>query len=158
MGGGGFGVLEQVAVLVALGRQMAAVPYLESAVLAAGALARFGSDALRQEWAVPAVNGEKILSVALDGEMGEGPVRATANGDGFRLTGTRTQVGYGPVADAFLVPAETDSGTKVFVVAASDSGPRSSSLQTTGHGSIAHLELQGVELSADRVVGGEDVS
>ena len=39
LGGGGFGVLEQVAVLVALGRQMAAVPYLESAVLAAGALA-----------------------------------------------------------------------------------------------------------------------
>lgn len=157
LGGGGFGVLEQVAVLVALGRQMAAVPYLESAVLAAGALAKFGSDALAQEWAVPAINGEKILSVALDGEMGEGPVRASANGDGFRLTGTRTQVGYGPVADAFLVPAETDSGTKVFVVAASDSGVRVESLQTTGHGSIAHLELQGVELGADRVVGGDDV-
>ncbi len=78
LGGGGFGALEQVAVLVALGRQMAAVPYLESAVLAAGALAKFGSDALQQEWAVPAVNGEKILAVALDGEMGEGPVQAQA--------------------------------------------------------------------------------
>src|SRR6478735_3780828 len=63
LGGGGFGELEQVAVLVALGRQMAAVPYLESAVLAAGALAKFGSDTLQQEWAVPAVNGKKILSV-----------------------------------------------------------------------------------------------
>ena len=61
LGGGGFGVLEQVAVLVALGRQMAAVPYLESAVLGAGALAEFGSAALQQEWATPAVNGEKIL-------------------------------------------------------------------------------------------------
>ena len=39
LGGGGFGVLEQAAVLVALGRQLAAVPYLESVVLAAGALA-----------------------------------------------------------------------------------------------------------------------
>ena len=76
LGGGGFGVLEQVAVLVALGRQMAAVPYLESAVLAAGALAKFGSEALQQAWAVPAVNGEKILTVALDGDMGEGPVQA----------------------------------------------------------------------------------
>ncbi|MFY1621140.1 acyl-CoA dehydrogenase family protein, partial [Micromonospora sp. WMMD736] len=46
VGGGGFGVLEQVAVLVALGRQLAAVPYLESAVLAAGALAKFAPDAL----------------------------------------------------------------------------------------------------------------
>jgi alkylation response protein AidB-like acyl-CoA dehydrogenase len=136
---------------------MAAVPYLESAVLAAGALATFGSEALQQEWAVPAVNGQKILSVALDGEMGEGPVQASANGDGFRLTGSRTQVSYGPVADAFLVPAETDSGTKVFVVAASDSGVTVESLSTTGHGSVGHLELRGVELSADRVVGGGEV-
>jgi alkylation response protein AidB-like acyl-CoA dehydrogenase len=157
LGGGGFGALEQVAVLVALGRQMAAVPYLESTVLAAGALAEFGSEALQQEWAVPAVNGQKILSVALDGEMGEGPVQASANGDGFRLTGSRTQVGYGPVADAFLVPAETDSGIKVFVVAASDSGVTVESLSTTGHGSVGHLELRGVELSADRVVGGDEV-
>ena len=154
LGGGGFGVLEQVAVLVALGRQMAAVPYLESAVLAAGALAKFGSDDLQQAWAVPAVNGEKILAVALDGDMGEGPVQATANGDGYRLTGTRTQVFYGPLADAFLVPAETDSGTKVFVVAKDDAGVSVSSLDTTGHGSVGHLELQGVELGADRVVGG----
>jgi alkylation response protein AidB-like acyl-CoA dehydrogenase len=106
---------------------------------------------------VPAVNGQKILSVALDGEMGEGPVQASANGDGFRLTGSRTQVGYGPVADAFLVPAETDSGIKVFVVAASDSGVTVESLSTTGHGSVGHLELRGVELSADRVVGGDEV-
>jgi len=42
LGGDGFGVLEQVAILVALGHQMAAVPYLESVMLASGALARFG--------------------------------------------------------------------------------------------------------------------
>lgn len=157
LGGGGFGPLEQVAVLVALGRQLSAVPYLESAVLAAGALAKFGSDTLQQEWAAPAVNGDKVLTVALDGEMGEGPVRAQASGDGFRLTGTRTQVAYGPVADAFLVPAETDSGVRVFVVSAADAGVTVSSLSTTGHGSIGRLELQGVEVGADRVVGGEDV-
>ena len=157
LGGGGFGVLEQVAVLVALGRQMAAVPYLESAVLSAGALAKFGSDELQQAWAVPAINGEKVVTVALDGDMGEGPVQATAHDDGYRLTGTRTQVFYGPLADAFVVPAETDSGTKVFVVAKDDAGVSVGSLNTTGHGSVGHLELQGVELGADRVVGGGDV-
>ncbi|HET9566417.1 MAG TPA: acyl-CoA dehydrogenase family protein, partial [Mycobacterium sp.] len=136
LGGGGFGVLEQVAVLVALGRQMAAVPYLESAVLAAGALAKFGAEALQQAWAVPAINGDKIVAPALDGDMGEGPVQATTNGDGYRLTGTRTQVFYAPLADAFLVPAETDSGTRVFVVAKEDAGVSVSSLDTTGHGSI----------------------
>lgn len=153
LGGGGFGVLEQVAVLVALGRQLAAVPYLESAVLGAGALAQFGSESLQQEWAVPAISGGKILSVALDGDMGEGPVLATASGDGYKLTGSRTQVAYGPVADAFLVPAETDSGTTVFLVAAGDAGVSVTALNTTGRGSVAHLELQGVEVGADRVVG-----
>jgi alkylation response protein AidB-like acyl-CoA dehydrogenase len=156
LGGGGFGVLEQVAVLVALGRVLAAVPYLESVVLGAGALAKFGSEELQQEWATPAINGSKILAVALDGEMGQGPVQATSGASGgFRLTGARTQVGYGPVADAFLVPAETDSGTKVFLVAKDDAGVTMTALDTTAHGSVGHLELQGVE--AVRVVGGEDV-
>ena len=50
LGGGGFGVLEQSAVLVGLGRQLAAVPYLDSVVLAAGALARFGSPELQKQW------------------------------------------------------------------------------------------------------------
>jgi alkylation response protein AidB-like acyl-CoA dehydrogenase len=155
LGGGDFGVLEQVAVLVALGRQLAAVPYLESVILGAGALAKFGSDSLQQEWATPAINGEKIIAVALDGEMGEGPVQATAGRRWVQLTGSRTQVSYGPVADAFLVPAETDSGTKVFLIAKDDAGVTVTALDTTGHGSVAHLELQGVE--ANRIVGGDDV-
>jgi alkylation response protein AidB-like acyl-CoA dehydrogenase len=154
LGGGGFGVLEQVVVLVALGRQLAAVPYLESVVLGAGVLAKFGSESLQQEWAMTAINGEKILAVALDGEMGQGPVQATTSSEGYRLTGSRTQVGYGPVADAFLVPAETDSGTKVFLIAKDDPGVTVSALDTTGHGSVAHLELQGVQ--AARVVGGNE--
>ncbi|OBF87957.1 acyl-CoA dehydrogenase [Mycobacterium sp. 852002-51163_SCH5372311] len=157
LGGDGFGVLEQTAVLVALGHQLAAVPYLESVVLGAGALARFGSEELQQSWGVAAVNGEKILTVAADGEMGEGPVRATPAGDGFRLTGTRTLVGYGPVADAFLVPAETDSGTAVFVVASDDPGVSVTPLQTTGLGCVGHLALDDVAVAADRKVGGSEV-
>lgn len=157
LGGGGFGALEQTAVLVALGRQIAAVPYLESVVLAAGALAEFGSEEQQQQWALPAVRGEKILAIATDGEMGEGPVQATSNGSGHRLTGTRTQIGFGPVADAFLVPAETGSGTAVFLVAADDPNVTVSALDTTGNGSIGHLELQGVEVGADREIGGPEV-
>jgi alkylation response protein AidB-like acyl-CoA dehydrogenase len=157
LGGGGFGVLEEAAVLVGLGRQLAAVPYLESVVLGAGALARFGSTELQQEWGAPAVSGKKILAIALDGEMGDGPVQAANSGDGYRLTGTRTQIAYGPVADAFLVPAETDSGTSVFLVAASDPGVTVTALDTTGLGSIGHLRLDGVEVQRQRVVDGDVV-
>jgi alkylation response protein AidB-like acyl-CoA dehydrogenase len=153
--GGGFGVLEQVAVLEALGRQLAAVPYLDSVMLGAGALAKFGCQTLQQEWAKPAVSGQKILAVALDGEMGEGPVQATGSGVGFKLTGTRTQVAFGPIADAFLVPAETDSGTKVFLVGRDDEGVTVTRLDTTGLGSVGHLEMRGAE--TDRIVGGDEV-
>jgi len=156
LGGDGFGVLEQVAILVALGHQLAAVPYLDSVVLAAGALARFGTEELQQEWGAPAVSGEKILTVALHGEMGEGPVRAVRTGEGYRLTGTRTQVGFGPVADAFLVPAETDSGTAVFLVTANDPGVSVSALETTGLGSVGHLTLDGTQLEGTRTVGGAE--
>jgi hypothetical protein len=156
VGGGGFGVLEQTAILTPLGRQVAAVPYLESVVLGAGAIARFGSVGLQQDWAVPAVAGEKILTVALDGELGQGPVQATASGAGFRLTGTRTQVPFGPIADAFLIPAETNSGTKIFLVSVGDAGVTVTSLETTGHGSAGEIELAGVEVGADRVVGDGD--
>ncbi len=157
LGGDGFGVLEQVAVLIALGHQLAAVPYLDSVVLAAGALARFGSEELQQSWGVPAIGGEKILTVAPKGEMGEGPVQATRAGDGYRLTGTRTQVGFGPVADAFLVPAETDSGTAVFLVAADAPGVSVAAMQTTGLGSVGHLALEGTEVDGTRRVGGAEV-
>ncbi|MGI9161358.1 MAG: acyl-CoA dehydrogenase family protein [Mycobacterium sp.] len=156
VGGGGFGVLEQTAILTALGRQLAAVPYLESVILGAGALAKFGSSELGRDWAAPAVAGLRVLTVALDGELGQAPVAAAAAGAGFRLTGTRTQVPFGPVADAFLVPAETDSGVKVFLVAADDPGVSVTALETTGQNSSAELELAGVEVSADRVVGGAE--
>jgi alkylation response protein AidB-like acyl-CoA dehydrogenase len=157
VGGAGYGVLEQTAILTALGRQLAAVPYLQSGILGAGALARFGTPELREQWAAPAVTGEKILTVALDGEFGQGPVQATASGDGFKLTGTRTQVEFGPVADAFLVPAETDSGTKVFLVTAADAGVSVTPLLTTGLSSAGELDLAGVEVGADRIVGDADV-
>ena len=156
IGGGGYGVLEQTAILTALGRQIAAVPYLESVVLAGGALAHFGSPALQQDWAAPAVAGKKIVTVALDGEFGQAPVKATATGDGFRLTGTRTQVPFGPVADAFLVPADTDSGTKVFLVPAGHAGVTVTALQTTGQNSAGELDLHGVDLSAEHLVGDGD--
>jgi alkylation response protein AidB-like acyl-CoA dehydrogenase len=120
-------------------------------VLAAGALARFGPAGLRQDWATPAVAGQKVLTVALDGELGQGPVQATASGDGFRLTGSRTQVAFGPVAAAFLIPAETDSGTMVFLVTAEELSVIP--LRTTGQNSSAELDLAGVQVGADRVVG-----
>jgi len=153
LGGAGFGVLEQTAVLTALGRQLAAVPYLDSAVLGAGAVDRSATHGLRQDWGAPAIAGEKVLTVALDGETGQGPVRAASSDRGYLLTGSRTQVPFGPIADAFLVPADTDTDTKIFLVVADDPGVAVTPLETTGLNSSGELRLSGAPVGADRFVG-----
>ena len=61
------------------------------------------------------------------------------------------------MADAFLVPAETDSGTAVFLVAADDAGVTVTALDTTGLGSAGHLALDGVAVDGSRRVGGGEV-
>ena len=61
------------------------------------------------------------------------------------------------MADAFLVPAETDSGTAVFLVAADDPGVSVTAMQTTGLGSVGHLALDGAEVDGARMVGGAEV-
>ena len=134
VGGGGFGVLEQAAVLTALGRALAAVPYLESVVLGAGALAAFGPEALQKDWAAAAINGEKILAIALDGEMGQGPVQATASrrrvsADRHPHPG-RLRPGRGRVPGA----GRNRVGCQVFLVEVGDAGVSVTSLNTTGHG------------------------
>jgi hypothetical protein len=89
--------------------------------------------------------------------MGEGPVQAIRADDGYRLTGTRTQVSFGPAADAFLVPAETDTGSVVFLVAADDPGVSVTQLKTTGLGSVAHVALDATAVDGTRMVGGAEV-
>ena len=49
--GAGAGLLAQCAVLTEIGRAIAPVPYLESIVLGAGAVARFGTPEQQRRWA-----------------------------------------------------------------------------------------------------------
>ncbi|MEV0687573.1 acyl-CoA dehydrogenase family protein [Nocardia sp. NPDC050378] len=68
LGGSDFGELEQTAVLGELGRAVAAVPYLWSVVLGAGALARFGDEGQRG-LAQRAGAGESVLTAALSSSL-----------------------------------------------------------------------------------------
>lgn len=159
--GGGFGLLEQCAVLVELGRAVAAVPYLESIVVAATALARFGGESQRTRWAVPAAAGELILTAALVEEYCEDPSTPTTVAErvdgGWRLTGAKASVPWAPVADAILVPARTAAGTAVFVVTPNDSGVTVTPVDLVDLGSAGWLDLDGVPLPADRLVDAADV-
>ncbi|MCO1655472.1 acyl-CoA dehydrogenase family protein [Pseudonocardia humida] len=155
-GGDDLGVLEQCSVAVELGRAVAPVPYLASIVMGAAAVARFGDDAQRARWAAPAGAGRLVLTAALDGAPhGAQPAAATRGPDGrWTLTGTVATVPAGPVADAVLVPAATDEGATVFVVETGDAGVAVATQSMVDGDDAGWIELTGVELDADRVLGG----
>lgn len=148
--GGGFGLLEQCSVLIELGRTVTPVPYLACIVMAASAVARFGTEDQRARWAVPAGEGTLILTAALT-EDERTTARAAARG--WVLNGTKVVVPAGPVADAFVVPAETSDGVLVFVVQADDPGVHVLRQDMVDGDSAGWLELTDVALDADRVLG-----
>lgn len=156
-GGSGLGLLEQCGVLVELGRAVAPVPYLPSIVLAASAVAEFGTVEQRERWVRPAAAGEVVLTAALTEETGDDPTapttRAERSGDGWRLSGTKTTVPAGPVADLVLVPAETPEGLTVFLVTPEDFGVTVRRQEIVDGDGEAVLELDEVPLGADRVLG-----
>ncbi|MPZ80692.1 MAG: acyl-CoA dehydrogenase [Actinophytocola sp.] len=167
VGGSGLGLLAQCGVLVEIGRTVAPVPYLPSIVVAAGAVAEFGTDAQRETWAAPAAAGELVLTAALVEEVGDDPgapatvaehatENATENASAsarWYLHGTKVVVHSGPVADLFLVPAETPDGLTVFLVTPRDSGVTVRRQEVVDGDAEAVLELDHVELAADRVLG-----
>ena len=111
LGGGGLGFMEIAGIVEQLGRTAAPVPFLEHAVLGALPLAEFGSDVQQEAWLPRAARGEAILTAALmeaEGDPLEPRTRARHDGDGWRLSGSKLCVPAGPIADLFLVPAETD--------------------------------------------------
>ncbi len=159
-GGDGFGLAEQCSILAEVGRAVAPVPYLETIVLGAGAIARFGSAGQVTRWAVPAATGRLVITAALAEPDGDDPrapsVRAERTERAWRLRGTKTTVPAGLPAALFLVPAATRSGTAVFCVEPADRGVTVEPQQLTDGAGPAQLDLRAVELSGDRMLGAAD--
>ena len=161
VGGSGFGLLEQCSVLIELGRAVSKAPYLPSIVQAAATIARHGSDAQRSQWAAPAARGEFVLTVALSEDNNDDPLtpttRAERDGDGWLLTGTKSAIMAGTVANAYLVPASTPDGLRMFVVTPEDTNVTVAAQEMVDGDDAAVLELAGVALAEDRVLGAEAV-
>ncbi len=89
-------------------------------------LYRFGNEAQRQRWLVPAIAGDAITALAVTepeagSDVGGIRTRATRDGADWVLTGTKTFTTNGPIADAVVVAAKTDpeaghQGISLFVV------------------------------------------
>jgi 3-oxocholest-4-en-26-oyl-CoA dehydrogenase beta subunit len=162
LGGSGLGLLEQCSVLTEIGRTVAPAPFLASIVLGAGTLARFGTPA-QQEFAAQAGRGELILTAALAEEDGDDPLAPAASAErmnrdgagagGWRLAGTKTAVPAALRAGLILVPAATAHGVTVFLVAPDDPGVVLQPQQLVDGDTAGRLELAGVELPGERVLG-----
>jgi 3-oxocholest-4-en-26-oyl-CoA dehydrogenase beta subunit len=158
VGGAGLGLLEQCSVLIEIGRAVAPAPYLASIALGASALAEFGSPHQQESWAAPAARGEVILAAALADEDSDDPgVPATLahqSDGGWQLSGTKTTVLAGAIADLLLVPASTPAGVAVFLVTPDDPGVTVRPQQVTGGDGTALVELTRALVPDDRVLGG----
>lgn len=156
-GGSGYGIIEQCLILVEVGRVLGAVPVLESLVMGCSPIARFGSRRQRDEWVRPAVEGTTILTAALTEPLNLDPsspvTTARRDGAGWRLDGVKTCVPAGTLADGILVSASTEEGPAVFVVTPAAPGLTITGQRVTSRDLDGYLELDGVVVGDEAVVG-----
>jgi acyl-CoA dehydrogenase len=141
-GGAGLGLSELCLVLEQQGRHVAPVPLWQT-VVAALAVAEFGTEGQRAALLPAVADGSLILTVALEefgvGEPDRPGTTATPDRVGWRLTGTKAAVPYAHLADRVLVSASTPSGAAVFLVDPQDASVTLERVDTTAHEPAAHL-------------------
>lgn len=126
-GGTGAGPIEVALVAEELGRVLSPEPFLSAVVLAGGLIADAGSSEQRAELLGALSEGTSVPAFA-HAEPGSRwadtarSVRATRNGDGWRLSGVKEPVPYGAGADLVVVSATIDGGTGLFLVAGDAGG------------------------------------
>ncbi|MDH3706346.1 MAG: acyl-CoA/acyl-ACP dehydrogenase [Acidimicrobiia bacterium] len=159
-GGAGLGYLATAVALEQVGHHAAPVPLLASAVLAGMPLAQFGTDAHKDRWLSGLADGSMIGTAALT-EAGTRAVRptteASADGEGWRLTGVKTMVPAGLEADVVLLPARLpDDRVAVFVVPTASDGIEQQPVQTTTQRHEARYQLDGLAVTDDDRLGGPE--
>jgi len=130
---------------------------------------KYGSEALRQRYLVPALRGDLIATFALTepnagSDVANIATRAVRRGDGYVLRGTKTWVTSAPVADLLTVAAKTsdERGLKSIALFLLDrAAMRGITLgksieKMSVRGSVTgEILLEDVEVSAEHLLGGE---
>ncbi|MEV0359664.1 acyl-CoA dehydrogenase [Nocardia sp. NPDC050697] len=114
-GGVEAGPVEAMLVLEEVGRRLAPEPLLD-AVIVPGALITLAGTAEQRQAILPEVAAGSLLLAFAHGEPGsrwpdtEIGTAATADGDGYRLSGTKNPVPHGDIADRVVVSAALPAG------------------------------------------------
>jgi len=164
-GGLGLGHVEAGIVLEEIGRNLTPSPFLATAVAAVEAL-KAGGATLAEIWLPRIATGDAIVALAIDEGAKHRPaataLAATRAGNGFKLTGTKTFVGHGHVADMLIVAARTagapgeEAGITLFAVPKDAAGLSADPVRLVDSSLASHLKFDGVELDADAVLGEVD--
>ncbi len=120
-GGSGYTFIELGIVLEEMGRALLCAPFFSTSVLAANTLLHSGDEAAKQAHLPSIAAGSTIATLAFtepSGKWDESGItmEATADGDGWKLTGTKMYVLDGHTADLILVAARTAAGVSLFAV------------------------------------------
>jgi alkylation response protein AidB-like acyl-CoA dehydrogenase len=165
LGGSGLGAVEIALVAQELGRVLAASAWIESAVMCGRLIDTLGTPAQRERWLRPMAEGRLRAALAWH-ETGtrDAPhtaLRATRVGRGWSLTGNKTAVLHGEIADLLLVLARVGGvpgerrGLALFVFERADAGMTLVPATTLdGHGA-ATLVLDGACVADERRLDGE---
>jgi alkylation response protein AidB-like acyl-CoA dehydrogenase len=165
---GGFGgtFVDAALILEQLGNTLVPEPYVPSVLLAGGAIDRAGTAEQRTRYLAPLIEGTTSLALAY-AETGSRydtsrvSSRAERKGGSYRLTGKKVFVLNGHAADALVVSARTSGGPgdrdgiSLFVVDPKASGVAISPIKTMDGHHAANIELVGVEVGEEALLGSE---
>jgi hypothetical protein len=160
-GGGGYGITELSLLLQAQGAVVAPVPLWATLVLGALPLARFGTEAQKEQWLPGVVAGDVMLSATLTGAAlsvrALPTVVASPEGDGWVLNGTEQSVPQAHLAAMLLVPARTtEDDVVVLLLDPTSPGVSLEHAVTTNREIHPHLHLADVHVGAEGVLAGTD--
>jgi alkylation response protein AidB-like acyl-CoA dehydrogenase len=163
-GGLGGGAVEIGILMEAFGRGLVSEPYLSTVVIGASLIAACGTEAQQQALLPKVADGSLYLAFAHSERQARfdlADVRATATKtpDGWRLDGRKTAVLDGNAAGQIIVSARVSDGKHcMFLVPRGTRGLALRDFPRLGGGRACNLELNGVQLPADALLGdGSDV-
>jgi alkylation response protein AidB-like acyl-CoA dehydrogenase len=157
-GGTGFGFVDLAIVLEEAGRALLCAPYFATVALAATALLESGDEDACAAYLPSMASGQTIATLALAEDSGrwdpeEVTLAAERSGEGWTLSGHKSYVLDGHVAQLLLVAARTGSGLSLFAVEAPGEGVTRTALPTLDQTrKLARLELS---RTPARLVGAE---
>ncbi len=165
-GGADFGFVGAGVLAEEMGRTLTASPFLSTSILAATALKKLGSDAQKQSNLPNIAAGETLFALAVDEHRKHGPaktaMKAEKHGNGFKLSGDKTFVADGHVADKIIVAARSagsageQDGLTLFLIDAKSKGMEIERTQMVDSRNAARIRFDGVEATGDDVLGEVD--